>query len=507
MKIFKSEQVKEIDAYTIKNEPIISIDLMERAALKFVNWFVYNFDSSHPVYVFAGTGNNGGDGFAVARMLKIRNYKVKAFLIKFSDHISADCEENIKRFKKLSEKNYEEINDENKLPEVEGNAIIIDAVFGSGLSRKATGLAYEVIKFINASVAHVVSIDIPSGLFGEDNRFNDPDSVVKSDNTLSFEFPFLSFYFAENAESIGKLETISIGLHPDAIKNIDSDYVLSDAELISVLLKKRKKFSHKGSYGHALIIAGSYGMMGASVLATKACLRSGAGLVSSHVPRFGYQIIQTAAPEAVVSIDESDILFTGIQDLTNYSAVGIGPGLSCQPNCAKGFHDLLKKIQVPLIIDADAVNILAENKYWLEELPENTILTPHPGEFDRLFGQCENSFERHLKQLEYAIMYKIIIILKGAHTMIAMPNGKCFINATGNAGMATGGSGDVLTGIITSLLAQGYNAEHAAVLAVYLHGMAGDIAMKEQSQESLIAGDLINYLGEAFKLSRKYQKR
>jgi hydroxyethylthiazole kinase-like uncharacterized protein yjeF len=507
MKIFKSEQIREIDAYTIENEPISSIDLMERASLKFAKWFVRKFDSSHPVYVFAGTGNNGGDGFAAARMLAERNYKIKAVLIKFSDRLSSDCEININLFKELFAENYFEIKDANELPEPDSNSIVIDAIFGSGLSRGVSGLAADVIKFMNASGALLVSIDIPSGLFGEDNRSNDLNSIVQADYTVSFEFPFLSFFFAENIEFVKTWKTIGIGLHPTVIKDTHSDYVLLNDEFVSSLIKTRGKFSHKGSYGHALIIAGSYGMMGASVLATHACLRGGAGLVTAHVPKSGYPIIQKTVPEAIVSIDDSDLVFSGISDLRKYTAVGIGPGLNCQSNSGKGFHALLKTIQVPLLIDADALNILADNKYWLDELPENTVLTPHPGEFDRLFEQSASSYERHLKQLEYAIKFKVVIVLKGAHTMIALPDGKCFVNSTGNAGMATGGSGDVLTGLITSLLAQGYTSEHASIIAVYIHGLAGDLALEEQSQESLIAGDLIHFTGKAFKHVKKYQKK
>jgi ADP-dependent NAD(P)H-hydrate dehydratase / NAD(P)H-hydrate epimerase len=507
MKIFKSEQVREIDAYTIKNEPISSINLMERASMNFVKCFVRKFDSSRPVYIFAGTGNNGGDGFAVARILASRNYKVKAFLIKFSERLSSDCEININRFKESFQEKYFEIRDANEFPELENNSIVIDAIFGSGLSRRVSGMAAELIKFMNASGTMLVSIDIPSGLFGEDNSSNDVNTIVKADYTISFEFPFLSFFFIENTEFIRSWKIVGIGLDPDAVKNTHSDYILLDDELLSSLIKPRRKYSHKGTYGHALIIAGSYGMMGASVLATHACLRGGAGLVTVHIPRYGYPIIQTTLPEALVSIDESDILFSGVSDISKYTAIGIGPGLNIRPNTVKGFHALLKKIQVPLLIDADALNILAENKSWLEELPENTVLTPHPGEFDRLFGQSMTSYERHQKQLKFAKKYKIIIVLKGAHTMIALPDGRCFINSTGNAGMATGGSGDVLTGLITSLLAQGYSSEHASIIAVYIHGLSGDLALEEQSQESLIAGDLIRFTGKAFKLVEKYQKK
>jgi len=506
-KIFLSEQVREIDAYTIEHEPIPSLDLMERASLQFVNWFVRKFDSSRNINIFCGTGNNGGDGFAVARLLMNRNYKVKAYLVRFSDKLSEDCGKNIENLKNIHPDNFHEISVASEFPAISSNELIIDAIFGSGLSRPASGLARETIIKMNQSGASIVSIDIPSGLYGEDNTGNDPEAIVKAHHTLSFEFPFLSFFFAENEVFTGKWRVVSIGLHPDAIAKTATDYYLLSEKYIAEIVKKRQLFSHKGSFGHALVIAGKYGMMGASVLAVKSCLRGGTGLVTAHIPKTGYNIIQTAVPEALISLDLSEKVFSDTDSIDKYSAIAVGPGLGCDSIQAKALHKLLKEAEIPMVIDADALNILAENQEWLGLLKEKNIITPHPGEFDRLAGASDNAYERHLKQKAFAQKYNIVVVLKGAYTIICLPNGESFVNSTGNNGMATGGSGDVLTGLIASFLAQGYSPEHAAQLGVYIHGLAADLCLEEQSEESLLPGDIINVLGKAFNYLRNSKKK
>ena len=238
--------------------------------------------------------------------------------------------------------------------------------------------------------------------------------------------------------------------------------------------------------------------MGAAVLASRACLRTGTGLITAHVPRKGYDILQNSVPEAMISLDESDIVFSGIADMDQYNAVGIGPAIGLKDNTQKAFRELLKTINVPLVIDADGINILGENKEWLKQLPKNTILTPHPKEFERIAGKTSDGYNQIQRLVELAEKYQIFIVLKGAYTAIASPDGLCYFNTTGNPGMATAGSGDVLTGIILSLLGQGYCPEDAAVTGVYLHGLAGDRAAEITGEESLIANDIIDYLGKAF---------
>ena len=505
MKVFNTSQVNAIDHFTIQKEPIESIDLMERASMSFVKWFMRKFDSSRTVMVFSGPGNNGGDGLAIARLLGERFFKVEVCLLKFGSGFSKDCQENLERLGKTNIP-LTIIENSSGLPEITKQTIVVDAIFGSGLSRKVEGFPASVIRAINSSGASIVSVDIPSGLFGEDNRGNDMEAVVRAGYTITFEFPFLSFFFSENEAFIGEWKAVTIGLHPQVIRETPASHEIITRAHIKSFLKTRSSFSHKGSFGHALLIAGCDGMMGAAVLATRACLRTGAGLVTAHVPRKTYPIIQMAAPEALLSIDESDILFTGVPDLSRYTAVAAGPGLNCRTNTGKGLEKLLKEVHVPLVLDADALNILAARPGLMDLLPENTILTPHPKEFDRLFGVSENAFERHQKQVEVSEKRKLIIVLKGAFTMISIPGGITHINTTGNPGMATGGSGDVLTGMILALLAQGYNQEESACLGVYLHGLAADLAMGDQSQESLIPGDIIDRIGKAFKFTAANNK-
>lgn len=498
MKIFSAEQVREIDAYTIKNEPIPSIDLMERAAIRLAGWYVRHFHTDRKAVVFAGPGNNGGDALAMARLLAERQFRVECYLLSFGT-LSDDCAINLKRLKEQALVNFSEITEKGALPEIEKRDVVVDGIFGSGLTRKASGLPARVIKHINVQAGMVIAIDIPSGLFGEDNIGNDYDSVVRADYTLSFQFPFLSFFFDMHESHVGRWRVHDIKLHPGIISKTECDYRTIEAEEIISLLPRRTKFAHKGTFGHALMISGCYGMMGAALLAGESCLRAGAGLVTLHIPRFGYSIVQTGFPEAIVSLDQSDILFSEPPDLAPYSAIGIGPGLGCKPNSGKGLKMLLERVKVPLVIDADGLNLLSQNPDWFELLPEGTILTPHPREFDRMAGESSDSYERHLKQREFAKRHKVVVVLKGAYTGIALPDGSYFFNTTGNPGMATGGSGDVLTGLITGLLAQGIPSPDAALAGVYLHGLAGDLAADASSEEALIAGDMILYLGEAFR--------
>ncbi|MCK4852968.1 MAG: NAD(P)H-hydrate dehydratase [Bacteroidales bacterium] len=498
MKIFTSEQVRRIDAYTIKNEPIASIDLMERASMQIAAWITEVFDNSHPFVFLIGPGNNGGDGLAVARMLLEKNYLVELFLVRISNKLSADAQTNLERLQQSAGVRITEVKEIPSLAINDPGVIVVDAIFGSGLTRKVDGLAREAINYANELPNLRIAIDIPSGLFGEDNADNDPEAILQADFTLALQAPSLSFFYPENQDYVGIWEVLPIGLHPQIMEEEQTAYRYLLADYVSTLLKSRRKFAHKGTFGHCLLIAGCYGMMGAAVLAARACLRSGAGLVTSHVPRFGYKILQTAVPEVLISIDESDIIFSGAPGMDPFSAVGIGPGLGCKLNTGKALHELIKTVRVPLVMDADALNILSEHPEWMGLLPEDTILTPHPREFERLAGKAGNGHARIRMQIDFAVKHKVYVVLKGAHTSIACPDGSCWFNTSGNPGMATAGSGDVLTGIILSLLGQGYVPRDAAILGVYLHGLAGDLAAEASSEESLIAGDIIESLGFAF---------
>ena len=340
MKIFTSEQVGQIDKYTIENEPIASINLMERAAQQIAGWLTSHYDQKRSFAVFSGPGNNGGDGLAVARMLVQQNYKVAVYMIRISDKLSPDAKVNYERLKKLDNIEILDIRDYDQLPVIAENEIILDAIFGSGLSRPSDGFTVRVIKYLNSLPNIKIAIDIPSGLFGEDNTGNQPENIIKADVTLTLQFPPLSFFFAENEQYTGKWEVLPIGLASKAIEEIYSPYKYIISCDVKGLLKKRKKFSHKGTFGNVLLIAGSYGMMGAAVLAARAALNAGSGLVTVHLPGFGYQIVQTAVPEALISMDESDLIFSGVPELAGFNAIGIGPGLGSGINTQRALFEL-----------------------------------------------------------------------------------------------------------------------------------------------------------------------
>ncbi len=498
MKLFTTKQIALLDKFTIENEHISDIDLMERAALQITHWLVKRFSTEQKMVFFAGPGNNGGDALAIARQLADLDFFCEVFLLDFGKELKGSPATNWQRLEKQKKVKLFKIKSETDLPDLAPTDIIIDGLFGSGLTRPVEGFPAVVVQKINTLAERIIAIDIPSGLMGEDNSANIPENIINADFTLTFQFPKISFLFAENEIYTGKWEVLPIGLHPDGMQQISSDIFFTEKEDIQKIIQPRAKFSHKGTFGHALLIAGSFGKMGAAVLASKACLRAGVGLLTSHVPRLGYYILQTAVPEAMASVDPHDLMFTEFPDLSSFSSVGVGPGLDKKQNSRKALCELLEKVNCPLVIDADGLNILSENKTWLEKLPQNSVLTPHPGEFQRLAGETANSYERIQKQLQFAKKYKVIVVLKGAFTTIATPEEKLFFNSTGNPGMATAGSGDVLTGIILSLLAQGISPENAAKAGVFLHGLAGDLAAGEKSENALIAGDITEFLGKAF---------
>ncbi len=498
MKLFSTKQIAELDKFTIENEPILDVDLMERAALQITNWLVPKFSNEQKIVVFAGPGNNGGDALTIARQMAELDYLCEVYLLDFGKELKGSPAINWQRLVEQNRVHLSKINDINEFPEITENDIIIDGMFGSGLTRPLKGVPAEIVQKINQLKNRVVAIDIPSGLMGEDNSGNIGENIICADYTLTFQFPKISFLLAENEKYVGSWKVLPIGLHPDGIQKTPSNFHLIEKSDVTELIPRRSTFQHKGSFGHALLIAGSFGKMGAAVLASKACLRAGVGLLTSHVPRLGYSIIQTTAPEAMASVDQHDSMFTEFPDLSPFSAIGVGPGLGQKQNSSRALLSLIEQTKVPLVIDADALNILSENKDWLVKLPENSILTPHPGEFKRLVGTTNNSYESIQKQIQFSEKYKVILVLKGAFTSISTPAGELHFNSTGNPGMATAGSGDVLTGIILGLLAQGISSENAALCGVYLHGLAGDLAAKYKSQPSLIASDIIENMGSAF---------
>lgn len=502
MKLFSTRQIASIDQFTIANEPISSCELMERASSEIYNKITELFSKDTEFMVIAGHGNNGGDGLVVARLMAQSNFKVRVLFVTQIEKLSPDCKVNFERLKTISSIKYQFINKSSEIS-FNSNEVIIDALFGSGLTRPLEGLALEMVIKINNSECKVVSIDIPSGLMGEDNSKNNKEGIVKADYTLTLQFPKVSFFFAENSKFTGKWFVLPIGLHKEIIEKESSSFFYTEIDTIKNILKKRDQFSHKGNFGHALLIAGSYGKMGAAVLSAKSCMRTGVGLLTTHIPECGYEIVQISVPEAMVSIDTCHEFISELPSLKNYNSIGIGPGIGTNPLTLELLRKLIENVSVPIVLDADALNLISENKDMLKLLPVNTIITPHPKEFDRLAGNSESSYERLLKVKQLAEKYNLIIVLKGAYTQIVFPDGECFFNSTGNPGMATGGSGDVLTGIILGLLAQGYSSFEAALLGVYLHGFSGDLSAQENSQESLIASDIIDNIGNAYKIIQK----
>lgn len=509
MKILTSSEIRQADAYTIEHKPIKSVDLMECAAKTCVQWLTEKFDKKILFQIFCGLGNNGGDGLVIARLLAQKKFKVQVFIIRHSEKCSEDFLINEKRLKKITAVRIFNITSTVQIPSTinhpdkkigtgQPSTIIIDSLFGSGLNKPVEGLVADVIHFVNRSGCKIISVDIPSGLFSDDNSKNEKENIIRANHTLTFQVPKLFFMFPENGEFTGDFAVLNIGLDEKFISCLSSKNYFITQEIARQVFKPRKKFSHKGNYGHALIVSGSYGKMGACVLAAKACLRAGAGLVTARIPKCGYEILQTVVPEAMVETDLSENFLSENISLEKHNAIGIGPGIGTEKETQSVLKLLIQNSSTPLVLDADALNILSENKTWISFLPTNSILTPHIGEFKRLVGDADNDFTRLQMQKDFSVKHDVYVILKGAHTCIACPDGEVYFNSTGNPGMATAGSGDVLLGIITGLVAQGYSSKEASILGVYLHGLAGDIASEKINQESLIARDIIEFLGEAF---------
>ncbi len=505
MKIFPTSDIKEIDRYTIAHEPTKSIDLMERASLAATDAIVARWDIHHPVKVYAGAGNNGGDGLAIARLLHQRGYDVEVFLFNPRHNLSDDCQINLDRLRDIGINIHENV-DRFALPPLTSNTLLIDAIFGSGLSRPLDNTYSDIIQYINSSGAIIISIDIPSGMLGEDNGACNLSHIVQPTLTLTFQFPKLSFLTAEEHALTGEWTILDIGLHPDVVKSTYTPYNYTLPQEVATRLKNRALFSQKYDYGHLLIVAGSRGMMGAAILATRAALHSGVGVVTLHTAGCGESIVQTAVPEAIVSTDIHAEHISLVSLERSYSAVAIGPGMGSHIDSRNALKELLSSSPCPMVIDADALNILSEDKNLIGHLQPETILTPHHREFDRLFGASDTQYIRIQKAREICREYNIIIVLKGAYTAVILPSGDVHFNSTGNPGMATAGSGDTLTGIIGALLAGGSPPIDAATIGVMLHGLAGDLAIEKHSPEYITASDIINHIGKAFKQLRVYNR-
>jgi hydroxyethylthiazole kinase-like uncharacterized protein yjeF len=496
MEIFSAEQIRAWDQFTIENGPITSIGLMERAAEACFSWLELQgyFDRSFSIY--CGKGNNGGDGLALARMLSDQDCPVIVHILEFGHKGTDDFQANLERLH-ATPVEVRFIQGEDNLVAVPEGDVVIDALLGTGLSRKLDGVTALVVQHMNQSGNEIIAIDIPSGVYAD--RSSKGNTVVKAVHTLSFQCYKLAFLAPENEAVIGQVHILDIGLHKGYLKNTVCEAELVDSDMIKAIFRPRKNFAHKGNFGHALLIAGSYGKIGAALLASRSCLRSGAGLLTCHIPACGYEILQTALPEAMILTDPHEKINTTFsEELSAYSVVGIGPGIGMADRTKDLLETILRSYKKPVVLDADGLNMLGANPSLFFLLPPYSILTPHPKEFERMFGKAEDDFARFRLAMEKARDHQCVIVLKGHYTIIAMPGGKAYFNSTGNPGMAKGGSGDALTGILTALLAQGYSSGEAALLGVFLHGLAGDLAAADLSQESMLASDLIDHLGKAF---------
>ncbi|MCR4612974.1 MAG: NAD(P)H-hydrate dehydratase [Bacteroidaceae bacterium] len=501
MKILTSLQMRQLDAYTMENERISSQGLMERASQGLTAEIENRWPQDTPVMVFAGPGNNGGDALCVARLLAEKDYTVGVWLFNTESGLSPDCQLCRDRLKTMAESRpttltLQEIKTSFQPPELKEEMLVIDGLFGTGLSRPLSGGFAAVVQYINASPATVLAIDVPSGLMTEDNSGNNLDNVIHADYTFTFQHPKLAFFFPEHETCVGDWQVVNIGLaDPDSADDstvFATPYEMTEEADVRRMLKPRSVFAHKGMLGHAALVAGKLGMAGAAVLAARACLRSGVGKLTVHTPEANRPILQVAVPEAILNAEHFSSLA--------YDALAMGPGIGTDEDANHAMIDLLQHyMPLPLVLDADALNLLADHPQWLPQLPENAILTPHRGELERLTGPYENSYDLLQKTLLFAHQNRVVVVMKGAFTVVVTPDGKAHFNTTGNAGMATAGTGDVLTGIIVSLLAQGYTPDEAARFGVYVHGLAGDYAADRQGQISLIASDIIDSLPQAFK--------
>ncbi|TXF79161.1 NAD(P)H-hydrate dehydratase [Chryseobacterium sp.] len=496
MKIFSAAQIKRADLYTVENEPVSSLGLMERAAESCVRFLTAKFKENHTFSVFCGNGNNGGDGFAIARLLYQKGSDVNVFVDENNPHFTPDAKWNFDRIKEMFGISVVDFMEDETF-DFSANTVIIDALFGTGLNRKLEGKIGELVVQLNKLSFPKISVDIPSGLLADIVPAED-SIIFKTDHTLSFQFWKKAFLHPESGIFCGKIHVLDIGLSPEFINKEPTHNFVIDEGLIHQIFKFRDDFSHKGTYGKTAIVAGSLGKMGAAVLATQSAMKSGSGITFTLAPKCGYEILQTTCPEAMY-------LFGGENYISHFeidsdSTMGIGPGLGSDPETEHTFLDFLKNFRKPLVLDADALNILSKNQDNIKLIPQHSVITPHPKEFERLFGKTENSFDRLDLALKKSKEFGIFIVLKDHHTQIITPEGEVYYNITGNSGMAKGGSGDVLLGIITSLLAQYYSPLNAAIFGIWLHGKAGDFAAEKHSKEAMLPSDLIHELETVFKL-------
>jgi NAD(P)H-hydrate epimerase len=494
MRILSVNEIQSAEQLYFKSTGTPTFELMQRAADTFAQKLTTIANPLHKIAVIAGTGNNGGDGVGVGLYMHQQGYKVEIYVTDTAGTPSAD----FKQYLQLAQAAGMVIRETDNFPADLKADIIVDALFGIGLKRPLDGRLGKLVEDLNKHTALKVALDMPSGLLADEHTPG--HKVVQAQYTFSFQWPKLAFMMPENGKYVGHFEILDIGIGTYATELSSHQNYFTTLDDIKKIYKPRQKFSHKGTYGHALLVAGSLGKMGAAVLAARACLHSGVGLVTMHIPRCGYEIAQIAVPEAMCQIDEGKKHISSPITLGSCNAIGIGPGLGMEENTAKALAHLLGKNMKPAVIDADGLNLAAKYPGLHKRIPVQSILTPHPKEFERLAGKSANDFEVMERLRNYAKHHRWVVLIKGPHTCICTPDGTMHFNSTGNPGMATAGSGDVLTGIITSLVAQDYTPEESAIMGVYLHGLAGDLAKADHHEAYLTAGEIIKYLGKAFQM-------
>ncbi len=498
MKIFSKEQIRDGDKLTTKREGISFNELMERAGIGIFNWLHTRMQGAQvPIHVFCGIGNNGGDGLVVARHLITHGYNVQAYVANCSDKRSKDFLVNYDRIKNVTKNWPLLLTCKEEFPEIHHDDIIVDSVFGIGLNRPVDDWVKQLFQHFKASRAFTLSVDMPSGLFC-DKVPEDENAVVYANHTLSFQSPKLVFFLPQTAKYTLQWEALDIGIDPEFLFTTETEVELIGKFEVLPMYRPRDKFSHKGNFGHAMILGGSYGKMGAVVLSGRAVMAAGAGLLTNYIPKSGYIILQTALPEAMAVMDAEEEIISNIVFDVEPTVIGMGMGMGTNKKTAIALESFLKSNKTPLVVDADALNIIAKKKTLLKLLPKHSVLTPHVKELERLIGKWTDDFDKIKKTKALAKKYDLVIVIKGAHT-ITVFNEKLYINSTGNPALSTAGSGDVLTGIITGLISQGYEPNVAAIFGVYLHGKSADIGLADHGYEAFIASDIIGYLGEAYK--------
>ncbi|GAA4271667.1 NAD(P)H-hydrate dehydratase [Aquimarina gracilis] len=496
MKVLSAQQMRMADEATITLEKISSLDLMERAATKVFDLIHNRLQGSQiPIHVFCGIGNNGGDGLVISRLLIEHGYNVRTYIVNFSDNRSKNFLTNYDRLKEVADEWPVQLKSEKDFPSLQPHDMVIDAIFGIGLNRPLVAWVISLIKHINSTRSFTLSIDVPSGLYA-DKAPDDPNGVIFADTTITFQLPKLVFFLPQTGVYSRDVEIIDIGLNQSFLQQTPGVADLIGKNEVLPLYRSRHKYSHKGTFGHCVLVGGSYGKIGSVVLATRAALKIGAGLATAYIPECGYNVLQSTVPEAMVIADDDDEL-SEIKIDFEPSSVGIGIGLGTNSKTIKAFAGFLKGNKAPIVIDADGINILAKHPEFLDHLSTQSILTPHPKELERLVGKWKDDFEKIDKVKKFSDQYDCIVLIKGANS-ITVYKEQLYVNNTGNPGMATAGSGDVLTGIITGLLSQGYSPLHACVFGVYLHGSSGDLASQKNGFEAVLASDIISNIGSAY---------